>query len=396
MKLAIAFRRFGPYHLARLNAIAAVCDIVAIEYSRVDAVYAWDLEDDETDFSRIVIAEDSDQLKSHRHLMLRRISSVLDTIKPDVVAIPGWSSCEALASLNWCIRRGVPAVLLSDSTRSDYRRYAWGEWLKGRIVRLYSAGLVAGTAHGAYVQELGIKAEQVFSGFDVVDNAYFISSTDSVRSSCSRFAAVTGLIKPFFLTVSRFIPEKNLQSLIEAFSRYRVGTGADGWDLVLVGDGVERQILVDLCEKYKISTFVHFVGFRQYSELSTYYGLASVFVLPSAKDTWGLAVNEAMAAGLPVLVSKRCGCAVDLVDEGRNGYTFDPYNIDALVNLMLKVSMGSCDLAAMGRVSREIIAKWTLQTFAENLVKACKAALTSRLPKATLFDKVLLWLLIMR
>lgn len=137
-------------------------------------------------------------------------------------------------------------------------------------------------------------------------------------------------------------------------------------------------------------------GFKQYSELPAYYGLASVFILPSIKDTWGLVVNEAMAAGLPVLVSNRCGCAPDLVEEGCNGYTFDPYNVDALAGLMRKISADDCDRAAMGQASRDIIARWTPQTFAENLCKAAEAALNAPRPQANLLDKALLWALMRR
>jgi len=138
-------------------------------------------------------------------------------------------------------------------------------------------------------------------------------------------------------------------------------------------------------------------GFKQYDELSAYYGLANVFVHASTTEQWGLVVNEAMVAGLPVIVSNRCGCAPDLVEEGRNGFTFDPYNVDELARLMLKVSrMTENEREAMGRRSREIIKHWTPQTFAENLMKAVETALVAPQPKEALVDKALLWALIHR
>ena len=103
-----------------------------------------------------------------------------------------------------------------------------------------------------------------------------------------------------------------------------------------------------------------------------------------------------MAAGLPVLVSNRCGCAPDLVEEGRNGYTFDPYDVDALAGLMRKIAADGCDREAMGQASREIIARWTPQTFAENLCKTAEAALNAPRPQANLLDKALLWALMWR
>ena len=79
-------------------------------------------------------------------------------------------------------------------------------------------------------------------------------------------------------------------------------------------------------------------GFKQYDELPAYYGLASAFVHASTTEQWGLVVNEAMASGLPVLVSDRCGCAPDLVEDGVNGFTFDPYDVEALAGLMQRVA----------------------------------------------------------
>ena len=75
-------------------------------------------------------------------------------------------------------------------------------------------------------------------------------------------------------------------------------------------------------------------GFKQYPELPLYYGLAGAFVLPSLTEPWGLVVNEAMAAGLPVVVSDRCGCASDLVRPGENGFAFDPCDIEQLAALL--------------------------------------------------------------
>jgi glycosyltransferase involved in cell wall biosynthesis len=142
---------------------------------------------------------------------------------------------------------------------------------------------------------------------------------------------------------------------------------------------------------------VRLPGFVQYDGLRALYARAGAFILPSVSDPWGLVVNEAMAAGLPVLVSNRCGCAPDLVEEGRNGFTFDPYDIEGLARLMLRMSsMSDAERAAMGQASREIIRRWTPETFATNLMKVVEVALAAPRPKATLLDKLLLWALIHR
>jgi glycosyltransferase involved in cell wall biosynthesis len=130
--------------------------------------------------------------------------------------------------------------------------------------------------------------------------------------------------------------------------------------------------------------------------LPAYYALAGAFVLASTSETWGLVVNEAMACGLPVLVSKRCGCAQDLVADGRNGFTFDPLDVQALTRLMLRMASPGLDLAAMSRASREIIARWTPSLWANNLRLASAAASSAPRPKFSAADRLLLRLLIQR
>jgi len=110
----------------------------------------------------------------------------------------------------------------------------------------------------------------------------------------------------------------------------------------------------------------------------------------------GLVVNEAMAAGLPVIVSKRCGCVSELVESGRNGFSFDPYDVAALARHMEYVASGKCDRRAMGAASREIIARWSPMTFAENLTKAVYAACAAPPSKTGLLDRGLVAALIRR
>ncbi len=120
-----------------------------------------------------------------------------------------------------------------------------------------------------------------------------------------------------------------------------------------------------------------------------YYALASVFVHPSTSEQWGLVVNEAMASGLPVIVSDRCGCAEDLVRPGVNGCTFAPQDSTALAGLMRRMSDGSRDLRAMGQASRDIIARWSPELFAESIVAAARQPAKVRRPQSA-FGPVLL------
>ena len=137
-------------------------------------------------------------------------------------------------------------------------------------------------------------------------------------------------------------------------------------------------------------------GFVQYEQLPIYYGLARAFVLPSTFEPWGLAVNEAMASGLPVLISNRCGCARDLVQHGKNGFVFDPQEATALAHDLSRLSGGHCDLPAMSQASRQIVKGWSPENFAKNLVRALNAALRRPCSCGGPIDRTLLSLLLRR
>jgi glycosyltransferase involved in cell wall biosynthesis len=208
-----------------------------------------------------------------------------------------------------------------------------------------------------------------------VDNDHFANGADHARRSASALRQQLKLPRHYFLSICRFITEKNLHRLLLAYAAYRSVVGWSAWHFVLVGDGPLRKELVRLRGKLGLDSSVHLVGYQQYEQLPTYYGLAEAFVLSSVSETWGLVVNEAMAAGLPVLVSKRCGCASDLVREGRNGFSFDPSDSNALRDAMVRLSSRQCDRQAMGDHSRELIRRWSVESFAWGLSQAASVAI---------------------
>ena len=117
---------------------------------------------------------------------------------------------------------------------------------------------------------------------------------------------------------------ERIRELIEAFDHF--------------DNKYKRAEVEEAISRLSVEGSVHLVGAQSYGDVPAYYALAGAFVHASTTEQWGLVVNEAMASGLPVLVSNRCGCAPDLVQEGVNGFTFDPCNVEELAQLMLKIS----------------------------------------------------------
>ena len=255
--------------------------------------------------------------------------SALEQTNPDVVAVNGWNNFGSLIAANCCVRRGIPMVVMSESSRQDEPRTWWKEAIKRRIVGLYSAALVGGQRHVEYLVELGMPRERIFTGYDVVDNDYFRGKRRKrSRSQRSKVRQKYALPENYFLASARFIEKKNLPKLIQAYAEYRrrsevgsekseVSNSKVPWDLVVLGDGPLRRNSDVSTLNSDLNEHVHLPGFKPYDELPVYYALANAFVHASTTEQWGLVVNEAIASGLPVIVSDRCGCAPELVQWQR-------------------------------------------------------------------------------
>jgi glycosyltransferase involved in cell wall biosynthesis len=313
----------------------------------------------------------------------------LSCLKPDVIGIAGWTAAESLAALCWARREGRAIVVMSDSQAHDSRRRPLREAVKRRVVSACDAALVAAEPHRSYVLKLGIPEEFIFLGYDVVDNAHFGTGADLARREAQSLRVLHRLPERYLLASSRFIPKKNLPGLVAAFSR--ACKDREGPDLVILGDGVERPLLEQLIRDHGIGHRVHLLGFWSYELLPTVYGLAEAFIHVPHSEQWGLVINEAAAAGLPIVASYPCGAASVLVEEGRNGWLVDPSKIDDIAAAIADlVSSGAECIAAMGQESRRMVAHWDLGRFATGLKLACEAAVT-RPPRHLMpWDEVLI------
>ena len=123
---------------------------------------------------------------------------------------------------------------------------------------------------------------------------------------------------------------------------------------------------------------IHFLDFQNQMQMPAVYSMADIFVLPSRGpgETWGLSVNEAMANGRAVVVSDKCGCAVDLVEEGVNGYVFQVNNLDGLKSKLKLICANRNELGKMQERSKDKIKKYSLDNLAEavesTIISVCK------------------------
>jgi 1,2-diacylglycerol 3-alpha-glucosyltransferase len=370
--LGILFANLGPYHVARVTGVSqckalASWKTIAIELAREEEEYNWKINLENLSFSVITIANDKPLEQQNKIVLLFRLWQKLEITKPDVLCISGYARLPMIAALVWCKIHHSSAILMSDSTVGDAQRYQWREIFKSFIVRQFDAALVGGLPQAHYLHLLGFPQEAIFTGYDVVDNDAFHPQAISHN--------VSPLNNPYFLAVNRFIPKKNISFLLSCYSRYRDTTKSNSWDLVICGDGELRYEIEDKIHALGLEKNVYLPGFLQQNDLVPYFANAQCFIHASTTEQWGLVVNEAMAAGLPVLVSNRCGCFEDLVIEGVNGFGFDPCDQQQLTDLMLKISSGAVDLEGMGQASLQHIRNYSPEYFAQGVNQAIDYAL---------------------
>jgi glycosyltransferase involved in cell wall biosynthesis len=394
-RVAILFDNFGPYHLARLGAASRECELLAVEFGSSSAEYEWKASV-ANGLQRVALNERGSSHDLSPKEFQKRMFSVLDDFAPDALVVPGWGYRGALLALNWGLSNQVPVICMSESTPWDEVRNPIKELIKRRIIGLFSSALVGGTPHRAYMQELGMTADRIFLGYDAVDNGFFMEKSEELGA---RSLELEKQKRPYFLASARFIEKKNLFRLLRAYALYRKEAerrassvqGQAVWNLLLLGDGLLRAQLEQLRLDLGLNDCAQMPGFKQYEELPSYYAQAGAFIHASTTEQWGLVVNEAMASGLPVLVSNRCGCAADLVKEGENGWTFDPANEEQIGDLMLRISCDENGRLKMGKKSQEIIAEWGPDRFALGIKSAVDTALAAPRKKVGLLDRMILW-----
>jgi glycosyltransferase involved in cell wall biosynthesis len=382
---AVCFTNFGPYHLARLRALAVRLGergdrLVAYEVAGREERYPWSPAREDEGFAWVTLFPDRVLETIDRAACRRAIVEALDRDEPDALGIVGYVRPEAMAAARWAKARRRPAILMSESQAIDRPSVWWKEFVKKRRLRRFDAALVGGPPHRDYLVELGMPPERIVLGYNAVDNDHFAAAADRWRRRADGRAGLPAV--PYFLSACRFVPEKNLLRLIAAFARYRAESHAGtAWDLVICGGGagaaeIEAKVAASGC-----APAIHLPGFLQADALARWHAHAGAFVLPSLSEPWGLVVNEAAACGLPLLVSRHAGCASTLVPEPDEtcGSVFDPLNIDDLSDkLSWMAGLPEAARRAMGRRAAETVSRWGPDRFASGFLEAVERARVKR------------------
>jgi glycosyltransferase involved in cell wall biosynthesis len=282
----------------------------------------------------------------------------LKTYQPDAILVFGWSFKSHLKVLRY-FKGKIPLLFRGDSVllndKPGMKRIVRKIFLKW-VYRHVDKALYVGENNKAYYQHAGLKEDQLIFAPHAIDNERFTSTfSESGTATNWRERLCISASDIVFLYAGKLEPRKNPNILIEAFKELK----APHTHLVMVGNGPLEEELKKACAAFKN---IHFIDFQNQQAMPAIYHLSDVYVLPSKSETWGLAVNEAMACGKAVLVSDQCGCAIDLVEDGLNGYLFrSAGRADLLAKLNLIVQKGKQEIHEMGQESRRKIQNWSFE-----------------------------------
>ena len=375
-RVAILTEIISPYRIPLFNALAKEpgIDPYVIFLSETDPVLRqWRVYKEEIGFDYCVLRSWRRRVGKYNALLNRGLAAALRSAKPNVLLCGGYSYLASWQALAWAKSHKVRFLLWSESVLRDRRNgYAPVEFLKNQFLRKCDAFVVPGTSAREYLLNKGIEAGKIFTAPNAVDNDFFARTAETVRQNAAMKRRELELPARYFLFVGRLVPEKGVHTLLAAYAKLDAETRRE-IGLVFVGDGKARRRLE--AEAIAIDPgMVRFAGFVHREQLPHYYALADALILPTLTDTWGLVVNEAMACGLPVVVSREAGCACDLVRDRWNGILLPEANVPALSNAMQSIAERPDLVASMGAHSREHIQQFSPQAWGVGLAQAVECA----------------------
>lgn len=304
------------------------------------------------------------------------LGRTLRRFAPDVV-ISLELGPRSFAAASFCAREGIPLIVWSYRSRSAATTTGWLRRLARRfIMRRTDAFVGMGTQARNVLLHAGAKDRDVFDAPNAADHRSIAKRLadpalpDRVRAIRRRFHGDRILV-----VVGRMIPMKAITQILEVW-RSLDATARCGWRLVFVGEGPLAAEVQGLEGEH-----VHHVGHVPTEQVTDWFVAADLHLFASLADVWGLVVTEAMLCGTPTLCSVHAGCSDDVIEDGVDGWLFDPTEIDSWRHRM-SVLLQAGDLSSHGRRAQQSAGRFDVSRMAEGFRMAVRAvrADTARTP----------------
>lgn len=382
MRVLFVVGNLGDYHVPRYQALLRLAhsrghEVFLVEVFGKSGVYGFPQDRRAAFFNThpancVTLIKHAGEGDGHTARVAARLLTVCREFSPDVVVTLGYNTnySVVLCTLKALTRR-FALIYMSDSKADDGKRYALKERLKRMLVGRFDAALVAGEKHRDYAASLGIPMERSRIGFDVIDVDYFSRLAREAISNGAEIRARFALPQRYVLCVSRFVARKNIDLLIAAF--FQSGLHTMGVSLVLVGQGPCKQQLLDQIDRLGMARHVVILSSVPNQHMAGLYALADFVVLASQFDQWGLCINEACAAGKPVIVTRTCGVANELVMDGVNGFIVEPGDEPALAARMMQLGKNAALCERFSANALSAVKRWTPALFASNTIELAES-----------------------
>jgi glycosyltransferase involved in cell wall biosynthesis len=319
-----------------------------------------------------LVSESMEILPSRLADALLMLSRRLASKEYGLIHLAGWGHPLLLAALLLGRMRGIPVTVESDTpmpSASPLWKGIVKRVLFPYLFKLPALFLPGGSRQAAYLRHYGVPKQRIVVAHMTVDTAAisaYIDAMDAIRRREVRTHFGIASDATVFLYVGRLEPQKGLLELISAFNQLPMPEKSQA-QLLLVGDGSMRNRVLEEVERGEHITYA---GRLSGTALLDAYGMADVLILPSLAEPWGLVVNEAMAAGLPVIVTDQVGCADDLVIPNKTGLVVPAGSSDGLLSAMVRLIRNRPLHDSMAHNARTMIARWNLENEAEILTLA--------------------------
>ena len=292
----------------------------------------------------------------------------------DVLWVHGYSSLNTLQGMLAAKSLGIPVLVRAEPWLGDRDRsgptLAVKQLFFMLLRGLVDGALPIGTLNAEYWRHYMGEDFPLYRMPYAVDNHYFQDRSEEAREGRPALQEELNLdpARPVILFASKLQSRKRCGDLVEAYKDLSPG-GKPRPYLVIVGDGEERTALERQVAESRLEG-VRFCGFRNQSELPRFFDLATVFVLPSRHEPWGLIVNEVMNAGRAVIVSNDVGCQPDLIEDGVEGCVFPAGDVAALTDALRKVLATPETAVAMGQRGLAKVRAWDFEEDVRGLRQA--------------------------
>lgn len=293
----------------------------------------------------------------------------VEAFQPTDLLVFGWSFASHLKVLKY-FKNKARIYFRGDSNLLDEKKGL--RLLLRRLAltwtyRYIDKAIYVGTNNKKYFLKHGLKEQNLIFAPHAIDNERFGDDTLYEEES-KRIRKELGIPERriVFLFTGKFEKKKNPLLLLRSFIKLNKAHTS----LLFIGNGILETELKQEAATHKN---IYFLPFQNQSRMPAVYRAGNILVLPSSGpgETWGLCINEGMASGLPVIASTKVGCAIDLVQDNKNGFIFEA---DMINNLLEKLEICSSkninELAQMGKASKKIIADWSFSHICEAVTKA--------------------------